>query len=68
MDFKGYVDFFFLQDLVLDNYKKVDFWVGTGDMTKSPFPATVNEYLSLIKKELSFVQKRNDRIKQFFAK
>ena len=64
VDFKGYVDFFFLQDLVFDNYNKIDFWLGDGDMNQSPFPKTVNEYLNLIEKELQFVQKRNDRIKQ----
>ena len=64
VDFKGYVDFFFLQDLVCDNYNKVIFWLGDGDMNQSPFPKTVNEYLIFIEKELKFVQKRNNRIKR----
>ena len=68
VDFKGYVDFFFLQDLVTDDYNKINFWLGNGDMNQSPFPKTVNEYLVLIEKELSFVQKRNDRIKLAFSK
>ena len=64
IDFKGYVDFFFLQDLVCDNYNKVIFWLGDGDMNQSPLPKTVNEYLLLIEKELEFVQKRNNRIER----
>ena len=64
LDFKGYVEFFFLQDLVSDDFGKVNFWLGDGDMNQSPFPKTVNEYLNFIEKELEFVQKRNNRIKR----
>ena len=64
LDFKGYVEFFFLQDLVSDDFGKVNFWLGDGDMNQSPFPKTVDEYLNFIEKELEFVQKRNNRIKQ----
>ena len=68
IDFKGYIDFFFLQDLVTDDYQKIDFWIGTGDMTQSPFPQNIDEYFSLIERELLFVKKRNERIKQYVEK
>ena len=64
LDFKGYVEFFFLQDLVSDDFGKVNFWLGEGDMNQNPFPKTVDEYLNFIEKELDFVQKRNNRIKR----
>ena len=64
LDFKGYVEFFFLQDLVSNDYTKINFWLGEGDMNQDPLPKTVDEYLNFIKKELDFVQKRNNRIRQ----
>lgn len=62
VDFKGYVDFFFLQDCVSEDYNSVNFWVGDGDMSKNPIPQTVEEYLKWIEKQLEFVEKRNLRI------
>ena len=64
VDFKGYVDFFFLQDCVTDDYNHVNFWLGSGAFEYNPLPKTVEEYLSWIEKELDFVEKRNQRIKQ----
>lgn len=62
IDFKGYVDYFFLQDCVSEDYKKVDFWLGKGDFELFPLPKTVDEYLEWIDKELVFVERRNKRI------
>lgn len=66
VDFKGYVDFFFLQDCVTDDYKSVIFWIGDGDMNKNPLPQTIEEYLIWIDKQLEFVRKRNKRIEESF--
>lgn len=63
VDFKGYVDFFYLQDCVSDDYESVNFWIGDGDLSKNPMPQTVDEYLLWIEKQLDFVAKRNQRIK-----
>ena len=52
-----------MQDLVSDDFGKVNFWLGEGDMHQNPFPKTVDEYFNFIEKELDFVQKRNNRIK-----
>lgn len=65
IDFKGYVDFFCLQDCVSDNYESVIFWIGDGDLSKNPMPKTVDEYLLWIEKQLEFVRKRNQRIKNY---
>ncbi len=64
VDFRGYVEFFYLQDCVSDNYSQVDFWLGDGKFEYYPLPKTVGEYLSWIEKELKFVEKRNQRINQ----
>lgn len=65
VDFKGYVDFFFLQDLVNDDYTAVKFMIGDGDFSKNPLPQSAEEYLLWIDKQLEFLQKRNERIASF---
>ena len=62
VDFKGYVQFFYLQDCVSPNYDKVKVWIGDGDFSESPLPQTVEEYLLWIDKNLEFVSARNQRI------
>lgn len=62
VDFKGYVDFFYLQDCVTEDYKQVKFWLGNGEFEYFPLPKTVDEYFSWIEQELDFVAKRNARI------
>jgi hypothetical protein len=66
VDFKGYVDYFYLQDLVNKDYTCVKFWLGNGSFEKSPFPKTVDEYLLWINKQLEFVKNRNERILKSF--
>lgn len=65
VDFKGYVDFFFLQDCVSDDYSKVDIWCGDAGFTKSGLPESVDEYFDFIKQEFDFLDKRNERIKKY---
>lgn len=62
VDFKGYVDFFFLQDCVTEDYSAVVKWIKHADFTDNPLPKTVEEYLRWIKQQLEFVEKRNKRI------
>ena len=66
VDFKGYVDFFFLQDCVTDNYQHVLFWQGKGDFCEDPYPQTVDQYLHWIETQLEFTGKRNDRISKAY--
>ncbi len=65
VDFKGYTDFFFLQDMVSDDYSKVNIWVGNGNFQEDGLPKTVDDYLLFIDKELEFLQKRNQRIRNY---
>lgn len=67
VDFKGYVDFFFLQDCVSGDYSKVDIWCGDDSFKSSGLPNTSEEYLRFIQKEIEFLDKRNDRIKEYFG-
>lgn len=54
VDFKGYVDFFFLQDCVSEDYKKVNLWLGNDFFEKNPVPHNADEYLTFIEKEYDF--------------
>ena len=65
VDFKGYVDFFLLQDCVSEDYSKVDIWCGDASFQKSGLPETVWDYFKFIRKEHEFLDKRNTRIQQY---
>ncbi len=62
VDFKGYVDFFYLQDLVSEDYSSVKFLLGDGKFEINPFPKTVDEYFLWMNRQAEFVKKRNARI------
>jgi hypothetical protein len=65
VDFKGYVEFFFLQDCVSDDYESVKIWHGLGDFKDNSLPKTVKDYFEWMDRQLEFVKKRNERIKDF---
>ena len=65
VDFKGYVDYFFFQDLVDDQYSKVLLWLDTPLFIKNPIPKTKEEYFDFINKEINFVERRNKRIEKY---
>ena len=64
VNFKGYVEFFYLQDCVTNDYSHVKFWLGNGRFEYYPMPKTVEEYIDWIDKELEFVESRNRRIQR----
>ena len=65
VNFKGYVDFFFLQDCVSATYDSVLFWEGNGIFVDDPFPKSAESYLCFIENELEFVKNRNQRINEY---
>jgi len=67
MDFKGFVDYFFLQDCVSSDYSSVLFWLENEDFSSNPLPKSPNEYVEFIEKELAFVKKRNERIEGYIS-
>lgn len=64
VDFKGYVDYFYLQDCVTEDYSAVRIWQGKGDFKEDPYPQDVVQYLHWIDTQLSFTEKRNQRIEK----
>lgn len=64
-DFKGYVDFFLLQDCVSDDYSSVECWSGDFSFNKRGLPESLEEYFTFLEKEFDFLDKRNNRINQY---
>lgn len=64
VDFRGFVDFFFLQDLVDEDYN-VKFWYDTPLFQVDPMPDNVEDYLHFVQTQLTFVKDRNRRIQEY---
>jgi len=63
-DFRGYVDFFLMQDMV-DSDLNVRFLCSFDDFRSSPLPGSVEEYLRYKENSIIFVKSRNLRIKKW---
>ena len=63
--FKGYVDYFFLQDCVTEDYGAVVLWLDCNLGVDDPLPQTVSDYKKWMHSQLDFVEKRNQRIHNF---
>ena len=64
VDFKGYIDFFLLQDCVDDNYN-VKFWLDTPLFCTMPMPKAMDKYMAWINSQLDFVERRGKRINDY---
>lgn len=64
VDFKGYVDFFFLQDCVDEDYN-VKLWLETPLFASMPMPKNIDEYKYWIDTQLDFVTRRGQRIADY---
>jgi hypothetical protein len=63
-DFRGYVDFFLLQDLVDSGYN-VCFFHEFSDFRSPALPATKTTYLAYVEKSNNFIEARNLRIREW---
>jgi len=61
-DFRGYIDFFLLNDMVSKDYKEIVFWLPFNSFDYSPLPQTLTEYYSYKENVERFVKSRNARI------
>ena len=61
IDFRGYVDYFLLQDCVDEDYN-VKLWMDTELWVDNPLPKDVDQYLAWIDCNEDFVERRNGRI------
>ena len=60
--FKGYVEFFLLQDLVTEDFSGIKFFMRFEDFKTPAVPKTLNEYMSYKDLSINFVKNRNYRI------
>jgi len=63
--FKGYIDFFLLQDHVSEDYLSVKIAKPFDDFSSTPIPKTVDEYLLYINATAGLIQLRNQRIDNY---
>jgi hypothetical protein len=61
-DFRGYVEFFLLQDLVSDDYTTVQISKPYDNFSGSPIPNSAAEYRAYESDALAFIKSRNQRI------
>lgn len=66
-DFIGYVDFFLLQDLVIEGYSAVNFFMPFDDFNAPSVPKDGNTYKAYRHRSIEFVQARNRRINRYAA-
>ena len=64
-DFKGYVEFFLLQDLVSDDFQEIRFFLPFKGFGQPALPADADEYLQYKKNAMEFLRKRNARIEDY---
>lgn len=61
-DFRGYVDFFLLQDLVDEEYSTIRFFMPFDDFKTPSIPGDRETYQDYRRRSIEFVQSRNRRI------
>ena len=64
-NFKGYCEYFLLQDLVTENYSKVNFFLPFNDFIYNILPKNVDEYYEYKNNSIDFLNKRNKRIFEY---
>lgn len=68
-DFKGYVDFFLLQDLVNKNYETINFFTHFDVLfSENPIPRSASEYRQYKQASMNFISSRNFRIREWCKK
>ena len=63
-DFKGYIDFFLLQDLVTSDYAKINFHLSHNCFEDDPLPKSKEDYLIYLERTVDFVTARAARMQE----
>ncbi len=66
-DFRGFIEFFLLQDLVSADFSSVRMSAPFDDFKASPIPASVPEYNAYKRDAIAFIRARNQRILEWSA-
>ena len=67
-NFKGYCDYFLLQDLITDDINSVKFFLPFEGFTSNPLPRDIEEYNLYMRNNIEFIKKRNSRIENYNIK
>jgi hypothetical protein len=62
VDFRGFVDFFLLQDIVGEDCSSVTFFMPVDDFKNPAVPRDLSTYVSYRRNSIEFVHARNERI------
>jgi hypothetical protein len=60
--FKGYVEFFLLQDLVSEDYSEIKFLTAFNDFKTPAVPQNLEDYIAYKNKTIEYIKFRNQRI------
>lgn len=63
--FRGYVDFFLLQDMVTGDYANVQFFMPFDDFFSPAVPQNIESYREYRRRSMTFAEARNRRIHQY---
>ncbi len=66
--FEDYCKFFLLDDLVDENYKKINFFIPFENFQVDGLPKSVDEYFEYKKNCINFIKRRNDKMLDFIKK
>ena len=66
-DFSGYVEFFLLQDLVVDDHSAVRLFPPFDDFATRPVPKSIETYREYRRQTIEFVEARNRRLEGYVA-
>ena len=64
-NFKGYCEYFLLQDLASNDYSEINFFLPFNGFESTPLPNSVAEYYEYRKNNMKFVTKRNKRMEEY---
>jgi len=65
LDFKGYCEFFLLQDLVTTDFAKIKYFLPFTGFSANPIPKSVDEYQTYMQKNIEFLMSRNRRVSAY---
>ncbi len=64
--FKGFIEFFLLQDIVDEDFTSVKFFMPFDGFQKSPLPMNKDEYVIYMQNAIEFIDARNRRIQHYW--
>jgi hypothetical protein len=68
INFKGFCKFFLLQDLTINNFENIKYFLPFNGFEINPYPKTTEEYHEYMKNTMEFINSRNSRINEEYNK